>query len=58
MVISSLEFRYPQNASSIDVIGTSVIPEFGSFSIIVTAVGMASILILSSRKKSCGRNRI
>ena len=42
---SNLQFTYPRDATSIDVIGTTAVPEFNSFPLIVMSASVAGVLV-------------
>lgn len=52
--VSLLAFNYTSDAKSIEVIGTSVIPEFGSMAAVVMAASAASIIVLKWKRRRFG----
>jgi len=46
-----ITFKVPKGSSSIEIIGTSVIPEFGTIAAMILAVAIISIIAISSKSR-------
>lgn len=46
----TLSIPIPRDTSTIEIVGTNVIPEFGSLAVLIFVVAIASLIILSNKK--------
>jgi len=52
----TITIQFEQGDSDIEVIGTFIIPEFGTIASLILAVSIISVIILSTKKKILGFN--
>ena len=51
--LNTISISIPEDSKLLTVIGTSIVPEFGSFSIIILAIATMSIVLMGQKSRSC-----